>query len=87
MRQRAGPVQVSCASQTDPPSAARAPRLPLSAPAGSPATPPDPPAEPIAPPSPTPAQVRAWARTAGLAVGDPGRLAAEVWQAYRNAHA
>lgn len=29
--------------------------------------------------------VRAWARTAGFAVGDRGRLAAEVWAAYRRA--
>ena len=35
---------------------------------------------------PTAAQVRAWAREAGHAVSDRGRLAAELWQTYRDAH-
>ncbi|HWB71538.1 MAG TPA: DEAD/DEAH box helicase family protein [Egibacteraceae bacterium] len=69
---------------TDPP-AARAPRLPLPAAGGPPATRPEPASEPAGPSSPTSAQVRAWARTAGLVVGERGRLAAEVWQAYRSA--
>jgi len=34
---------------------------------------------------PTAAQVRAWAREAGRAVSDRGRLPAELWQAYRDA--
>jgi len=35
---------------------------------------------------PTAAQVRTWARAAGLAVSDRGRLPADLWQSYRNAH-
>ncbi len=35
---------------------------------------------------PTAAQVRAWARAAGHAVSDRGRLSADLWQAYRDAH-
>jgi ERCC4 domain len=35
---------------------------------------------------PSTAQVRAWARAAGLAVPDRGRLRPEVWQAWRAAH-
>ncbi len=40
----------------------------------------------VAAPEPTTAEVRAWARTAGLAVPDRGRLRPEVWAAYRDAH-
>ena len=35
---------------------------------------------------PTAAQVRAWARAAGHAVSDRGRLPADLWEAYRDAH-
>jgi len=35
---------------------------------------------------PTTAEVRAWARAAGHAVADRGRLPGELWQAYRDAH-
>ena len=35
---------------------------------------------------PTAAQVRAWARASGHAVSDRGRLSADLWQAYRDAH-
>ena len=38
------------------------------------------------PTDPTAAQVRAWARTAGLEVTERGRLSAEIRQAYRVAH-
>jgi len=40
-----------------------------------------------APPTPTPptAQVRAWARSAGLPVPDRGKLRPEIWAAWRNA--
>ncbi|MGU3499426.1 ERCC4 domain-containing protein [Mycobacterium sp. C31M] len=40
----------------------------------------------IATPEPSTAEVRLWARTAGLAVPDRGRLRPEVWQAWRDAH-
>lgn len=36
--------------------------------------------------SPSTAQVRAWARSAGIAVPDRGRLQPDVWQAWRDAH-
>jgi hypothetical protein len=35
------------------------------------------------PPEPTVAEVRAWARTAGLEVPDRGRLRPEIWDAWR----
>jgi hypothetical protein len=35
---------------------------------------------------PTAAQVRAWARAAGHAVSARGRLPADLWQVYRDAH-
>lgn len=35
---------------------------------------------------PSTAQVRAWARSAGHAVSDRGRLPPEVWRAWREAH-
>jgi hypothetical protein len=38
-------------------------------------------------PEPTTAELRAWARAAGLAVPGRGRLRPEVWQAWREAHA
>jgi hypothetical protein len=38
-------------------------------------------------PEPTTAELRAWARAAGLAVPGRGRLRPEVWQAWRGAHA
>jgi ERCC4 domain len=37
-------------------------------------------------PEPSTAEVRAWARTAGLAVPDRGRLHPDVWAAWRAAH-
>ncbi|MDL5154415.1 ERCC4 domain-containing protein [Actinomycetospora termitidis] len=37
-------------------------------------------------PEPTTAQVRAWARDAGLDVPDRGRLRPEIWERYRAAH-
>jgi hypothetical protein len=37
-------------------------------------------------PEPSTAEVRAWARQAGLPVPDRGRLQPTVWQAWRNAH-
>jgi hypothetical protein len=37
-------------------------------------------------PEPTTAEVRAWARTAGLDVAAGGRLRPEIWIAYHNAH-
>jgi hypothetical protein len=37
-------------------------------------------------PEPTTTEVRAWARTAGVAVSDRGRLRPEVWEAWREAH-
>ncbi len=36
--------------------------------------------------SPSTAEVRAWARSAGLAVQDRGRLHPDIWQAWRDAH-
>lgn len=41
-----------------------------------------------APPGPEPssAEVRAWARNAGLAVSERGRLRPEIWDAWRTAH-
>ncbi|GAA2545402.1 hypothetical protein GCM10010409_20340 [Mycolicibacterium diernhoferi] len=42
---------------------------------------PAPPAE-----GPSTAEVRAWARAAGLPVPDRGRLRPEVWQSWRDAH-
>ena len=56
---------------------------------------PDPVSSPIVPAGPAPGvlavgpatgQVRAWARSAGLAVRDKGRLRPEIWQAWRDAH-
>ena len=38
------------------------------------------------PPDPTVAEVRAWARRAGLDVPDRGRLRPEIWAAWRHAH-
>jgi ERCC4 domain/Lsr2 len=38
-------------------------------------------------PAPTTAELRAWARAAGINVPDRGRLRPEVWQAWRDAHA
>jgi len=38
------------------------------------------------PDEPTATQVRAWARASGYDVGSRGRLAAEIWQAYRASH-
>ena len=35
---------------------------------------------------PSTAEVRAWARTAGLAVPDRGRLRPDIWQAWHNAN-
>ena len=35
---------------------------------------------------PSTAEVRSWARSAGLAVPDKGRLRPEIWQAWRDAH-
>lgn len=37
-------------------------------------------------PGPSTAEVRAWARTAGLAVPDRGRLRPDIWQAWHDAH-
>ncbi|SED61451.1 Lsr2 family DNA-binding protein [Rhodococcus koreensis] len=37
-------------------------------------------------PSPSTAEVRAWAREHGFPVSDRGRLRAEVWEAYTDAH-
>jgi ERCC4-type nuclease len=37
-------------------------------------------------PGPATAEVRAWARQAGYAVSDRGRLRPEIWQAYQQAH-
>lgn len=73
-------------------------RLPRSSPsqgppqdaAGQPGDPPEP--RPSAPEGsdgraqPSAAEVRAWARDAGYAVAERGRLSVEIWQAYRNAH-
>ncbi|MEX0659917.1 MAG: histone-like nucleoid-structuring protein Lsr2, partial [Egibacteraceae bacterium] len=67
------------------PTAASAPRLPLPAASHPPVTHPKAPAERAAPAATT-AAVRAWARTAGFAVGERGRLPGEVWQAYRADH-
>ncbi|MGV0872062.1 ERCC4 domain-containing protein [Mycolicibacterium sp. XJ879] len=39
-----------------------------------------------APPGPSTAEVRAWARTAGLAVPDRGRLRPDIWQAWHDAN-
>src|SRR6516165_10340770 len=36
--------------------------------------------------SPSTAEVRAWARSTGLAVPDRGRLRPDIWQAWRDAH-
>lgn len=36
--------------------------------------------------APSTSEVRAWARQAGLAVSDRGRLRPEIWQAWRQAH-
>ncbi len=43
---------------------------------------------PPGPPAPEPStrEARAWARSAGLAVPDGGRLRPEIWQAWRDAH-
>lgn len=43
-------------------------------------------AGPLPPAEPSIAEVRAWARLAGLDVADRGRLRPEVWEAYRQAH-
>jgi ERCC4 domain len=43
-----------------------------------------PPAGPVPPPEPTTAEVRAWARQAGLDIADRGRLHPDVWEAYRH---
>ncbi|BBY44125.1 hypothetical protein A5765_02195 [Mycolicibacterium celeriflavum] len=40
----------------------------------------------IAEPEPSTAEVRSWARQAGLPVPDRGRLRPEVWEAWREAH-
>lgn len=40
----------------------------------------------VAEPEPSTAEVRAWARQAGLPVPDRGRLRPEVWDAWRKAH-
>ena len=40
----------------------------------------------VPPPAPTTKAVRAWARDAGLAVTDRGRLPPDVWTAYSQAH-
>ncbi len=40
----------------------------------------------VPPPAPTTAEVRAWARDAGLGVTDRGRLPPDVWSAYSQAH-
>lgn len=47
------------------------------------------PAEPVGPDAPEPStgEVRVWARAAGIAVTDRGRLRPEIWQAWRDAHA
>lgn len=37
-------------------------------------------------PAPSTAQVRAWARSAGLEVSDRGRLRPEIWRSWREAH-
>jgi hypothetical protein len=44
--------------------------------------------EPAAPPAPEPtaAEIRAWARTAGLDVSSGGRIPGETRQAYHHAH-
>lgn len=44
------------------------------------------PAGPVPPREPTAAEIRRWAREHGIAVSDRGRVAAEVRQAYRDAH-
>jgi hypothetical protein len=38
------------------------------------------------PPEPSTAEVRAWARAAGLTVPDRGKLRPDIWAAWRNAH-
>jgi ERCC4 domain len=38
-------------------------------------------------PEPSPAELRAWARAAGINVPERGRLRPEIWQAWRAAHA
>jgi hypothetical protein len=43
-------------------------------------------AGPLAPAAPTVAEVRAWARSAGIAVPAAGRLRPDVWAAYDEAH-
>lgn len=45
-----------------------------------------PPAGPLPPAEPTPAEVRAWARAAGFALSDRGRIPADVRAAYDAAH-
>lgn len=96
-RRRAGYRKLRFSEDTQ---AAKAPRLPLAAPnessrvlpdprvasEGPPAHHESPRSQPVNEHAATAAQVRAWARGAGLAVGDRGRLAAEIWQAYRDAH-
>ena len=37
-------------------------------------------------PAPTVAEVRTWARNAGLEVPDRGKLRPEIWDAWRTAH-
>lgn len=82
MNRRRSPGYKQLGFSADRPTAPGAPRLPLQR-AGTHAT--------SSPPSgqttePTTAAVRAWARGAGLDVADRGRLGAEVWQRYREAH-
>jgi hypothetical protein len=43
-------------------------------------------AGPVRDPEPTTAEVRAWARSAGLSVPERGRLRPEVWEAFRREH-
>jgi superfamily II DNA or RNA helicase len=80
-RRKAGYRKLRFASDS---TAGSAPRLPLATASRPPVAQPEPTGTAAAP-SPTTAQVRAWARAAGLTVGDRGRLPADVWQAYQDA--
>ena len=82
MHRRRLPGYKQLGFSADRPTTPGAPKLPLQR-AGTHAMSASPPSKT---PEPTTAAVRAWARATGLDVADRGRLGAEVWQRYREAH-
>ena len=82
MHRRRLPGYKQLGFSADRPTTPGAPKLPLQG-AGPHAMSASPPSKAT---DPTTATVRAWARATGLDVADRGRLGAEVWQRYREAH-